>query len=300
MKKKCYILFLLFSVLFLLAGILGPLIINFIRPIQYSRKIQREPERIISTAPNLTEILFALGLDKQIIAVSDNCDYPPKAMNKPKIGTFFNPGKETIVSYKPDLVISLWFAEQKRIAESLNHLGIDVVTIKLEKLNELIPAIERIGKATNRQKQAKQISEKISSQIEQTRLNYAGKERPKILFVVQKEPLRVAGTKTFINQLIELAGGQNTIGPTPMMYPQMGSENLFLCDAEVIIHSAMNKENMEKEEQTAKQFWEKYPELPAVKNNRIYVIDPDTTLRLGPRLPDGIELIASLIHSDKK
>lgn len=113
--------------------------------------------------------------------------------------------------------------------------------------------------------------------------------------MVQTEPLRVVGRNTFINELIELAGGENAIGPTIQQYPQIGTEELLTCGAEVIIQSAMGN-NIERQQRIAQTFWGKYPNLPAVKNNRIYVVKPDTILRLGPRLCQGIELIARCLY----
>ncbi|MBN1795784.1 MAG: ABC transporter substrate-binding protein [Sedimentisphaerales bacterium] len=303
MKRILYIIYFLIAIVALAAVILfiGSKYLSTINNnfnIQNTEKNDKTPQRIVSLAPNITEILFALGLDGQIVAVSNNCDYPPSAADKPKIGTFFNPGTEAIVSYKPDLVITLWFKEQKTVADSLSRLGINVVTVKLEEIDELTGAIIKIGKAAGRQNKAEDLAKTISSEIQKTSRKYQDMDKPKVLWLVQNEPIRVAGRKTFINEIIELAGGQNAAGPTPMQYPQLGSENLLTCGAEVIIHSAMNKNNMEQERQTARQIWKKFPDLPAVKNNRIYVIDPDTTLRLGPRLPQGLKLIAELIHSD--
>jgi len=269
------------------------------KPVKNVEKNDNAPQRIVSLAPNITEILFALGLDSKIAAVSNNCDYPPEALDKPKIGSFFKPGVEVILSHKPDLVITLWFAEQKSVAGSLKRLGIDTVTVKLEEVDELIPAINKIGKAAKCPQKAEDLAHKINNEIQKVREKYRSGNKPKVLWLVQNEPVRAAGKKTFINEIIELAGGQNAVSSTPMQYPQLGSENLLTCGAEVIIHSAMNPDNMEKEKNDAEKIWMKFPNLPAVKNNRINVINPNTTLRLGPRLPEGIKLIAKLIHSEK-
>jgi len=305
MKKLLYIIYIVATIAliaFVLLYIKGDLLeeLKQISGTDVSNEQKQQPQRIVSLAPNITEILFGLGLGDKVVAVSNNCDYPPKALDKPKIGVFFKPGTEAILSYKPDLVITLWFAEQKAVANSVSRLGIDTVTIKLETIDELIPAIKKIGKAAGRPQKAENLAQKINNEIQGVSQKYQGDKKPKVLWLVQNEPVRVAGRKTFINEIIELAGGQNAVVPTPMQYPQLGSENILTCGAEVIIHSAMNKDNMEKEKQDAAKIWSKFPQLPAVKENRIYVIDPDTTLRLGPRMPQGIEMIASLIHSDKK
>ena len=257
-----------------------------------------KPTRIVSLAPNLTEILFALGLDEEIAAVSNGSDYPPEAAKKSKVGTFWQPNTEAIIASKPDLVITLWFEQQKSVADSLNRLGYEVLTLKIEKIEELLTAIQNIGTATGCRQRSDELAENISTQLDDLKSKLSLTNKVKMLWVVQVEPLRVAGRNTFINELIELAGGENAIGPTISQYPQIGTEELLVCGAQAIIQSAMGKSNISEQQQAAETFWSKWSSLPAVKNNRIYVVEPDTTLRLGPRLPQGIEIVARCLHPD--
>jgi len=108
----------------------------------------------------------------------------------------------------------------------------------------------------------------------------------------------VAGRNTFINELIALAGGENAIGPTIAKYPQIGEEEVFASGVEIIIQSAMGAGDIPAQQQAAEKFWGRWRNLPAVKNKRIHVVNPDTILRLGPRLPEGIELVAGYLHPD--
>jgi iron complex transport system substrate-binding protein len=118
----------------------------------------------------------------------------------------------------------------------------------------------------------------------------------RVLWVVQAEPVRAAGRSTFVNELIELAGGENALGPTIQQYPQIGTEELLACGAETIIQSAMGTKDLDRQQQAAEAFWQKFENLPAVKDNRIYVVQPDTVLRLSPRLGQGVELVAQCLH----
>jgi iron complex transport system substrate-binding protein len=258
-----------------------------------------EPTRIITLAPNLTEILFALGLGERIAAVSSDSDYPPEAANKNKVGTFWTPNTEAIIAFKPDLVITLQTRteHQKSVADSLKRMQFNVLTLKLEKIEELLTAIEEIGAATGCKKRADELAKDIGRQLNNLQ-ELTSANKVKVLWVVQVEPLRVVGRNTFINELIELAGGENAIGPTIAQYPSISSEELLACGAETIIQSAMGTDNIAGQQQAAEAFWSKFAALPAVKNNRIYVIEPDTTLRLGPRLPQGVEAVARCLHPD--
>jgi len=254
--------------------------------------------RIVSLAPNLTEILFALGLGERIAAVSNDSDYPAGAAEKKMIGTFWQPNTEAIIASRPDLVVTLSFEQQKSAADTLNRLGYKVLTLKIEKIEELLAAIVKIGAATGHQPQAAQLVKNTRDRINDLQSKLNSTNKVKVLWVVQVEPLRIAAPNTFINQIIELAGGKNAIGPTIGQYPQISTEELLRCSPEVIIQSAMGSSNISAQQHAAQAFWSKWPNLPAVKNKRIYVVDSDTTLRLGPRLPEAIELIAHCLHPD--
>lgn len=254
------------------------------------------PERIVSLAPNLTEILFALGLGEKVIAVSNNCDYPPEAAGKPKVGTFWQPNTEAIIAAKPDLVVTLWFEQQKAVADTLSRIGLNVWTVRIEEIAHLYTAIGKIGEASGCEEWAEQLVRSIRGRMDELRSRFATAEKVKVLWIVQTEPLRVAGRDTFVNQLIELVGGENAIGPTVQQYPPVGTEELLNCGAEVIIQSAMATGDIEQQQTAAEAFWSRFAPLPAVKNSRIYVVQPDTMLRLGPRLPAGAETIARCLH----
>jgi len=275
---------------------------------QYSNKTQnkvlkpnsidfpKRPNRIVSLAPNLTEILFALGLDKKIIAVSSDSDFPPEAANKKKIGTFWQPNTEAIIAAKPDLVITLSSEQQKAVANSLQRLGYTVSVLKIEKIDDLWSAIQAIGTVTGCKRKANELVEYLKNQVNELKNKYSFANKLKVLWVVQPEPLRVAGRNTFVNELIDMMGGENAVGSTIAQYPQIGSEELLVCGAEVVIQAAMSEANIHQQQKAAEAFWMRYPNLPAVKNNRIYVVNPDIVLRLGPRLPQGLKTIANCLH----
>lgn len=255
-----------------------------------------EPERIVSLAPNLTEILFALGLDEKIVAVSSDSDWPAEASDKTKVGTFWQPNTEAVIASMPDLVITLWFEQQRAVADTLRRLEFNVLTLKIERIEELLSAIRKIGAATGSSQRADELIEDIEEKIDNFRSKLDLADKAGVLWVVQAEPLRVAGRNVFISEIIELAGGENAVGPTIQRYPQISTEQLLVCSPDVIIQSAMGTAGIERQQQAAEVFWSRFENLPAVRNKRIYVVDSDTVLRLGPRLCQGIELIAALLQ----
>ncbi len=252
--------------------------------------------RIVSLAPSLTEILFALGLDEEIVGVTIFSDYPPAAAEKPKVGSFWTPNIEAVVAARPDLVTTLGFNQHKRFAERLERIGYNCLTADIEKVSDLFRVIGEIGVATDRQRQAEELVASIESRL-QTLSDIVGtEEKVRVLWIVQREPLRVAGRDTFVNEMIELAGGENAIGPTIHKYPPIGAEQVIASRAEVIIEPSMGREDLDAQRQEANRYWSKFGNLPAVANDRIYVIPGDTVSRLGPRLYEGTETIAKCLR----
>jgi len=253
---------------------------------------------IVCLSPNITEIVFALGLADKVAAVSSDSDWPSEAKEKKTIGTFWDPDIETIISCKPGLVITEDFAQQKNVADSLDRTGIKVLSLKIDTIDQMLDAIKKIGEAAGKKEEGEKLAGKISEQIKSLKQRFGTEQKPKVLWIVQPEPLRVAGRKTFINEIIETVGGENAIGESIQQYPQIDTENALLSGADVIIQSAMDKKNIAAEQAAAEKHWSSIKRLPAVKNGRIYVVDPDLVLRLGPRLPEGIEMIGNLLHPE--
>jgi len=256
------------------------------------------PRRIVSLSPNLTEITFALGLGDRVVAVSNNCDWPAETKHKPKVGTFWQPNVEAIIAVKPDLVVCESFPQQKEVAATLSRVGLNVLSLRVETIDELFSAIAQIGHAADCSTSAERLAADVNDRLSQIRAMCSPAKKVKTLWVMQTEPLRVAGVNTFVNEVIELTGGQNAIAPTIDQYPSIGTEEILSCGAEVIIQSAMGTEDIPKQQAAAEKFWSKFANLPAVKNKGIYVIDPDMVLRLGPRLPQGTQTVARLLHPE--
>jgi iron complex transport system substrate-binding protein len=254
------------------------------------------PQRIVSLSPNLTEIVFALGLGDKVVGVSSDSDWPIEAKQKPKMGTFWQPNIEAIIAAKPDLVVCESFLQHKEAAETLKRSGINALSLRVESIEELYSAILSIGQATSCPNTAETLAANIKNEIAQIRAKSSSAKKVKVLWAVQTEPMRVVGVKTFVNEIIDIAGGQNVVAPTGDQYPAVGTEAIMTCGAEVIIQSAMGTEDIAKQQETAEKFWNRFANLPAVKDKKVYVIEADTVLRLGPRLPDGVMMVAKLLH----
>ncbi|MBN1391841.1 MAG: cobalamin-binding protein [Sedimentisphaerales bacterium] len=255
-------------------------------------------QKIVSLSPNLTEIVFTLGLGEKIVGVSSDSDWPAEAKAKPKMGTFWQPNTEAVIAAKPDLVVCEKFLQQQETAQALKRAGLNVLSLRVETIAELFGAIRSIGKAADCSEKAEQLAASIKEQLDQIKGESSLQKKVKVLWVIQTEPIRVAGVNTFVNEIIELAGGQNAIAPTGDQYPSISTEEIIGCYAEVIIQSAMGTEDMAKQQEAAEKFWDRFQNLPAVKDKRIYVINPDTVLRLGPRIGEGAQAVAQCLRQN--
>ncbi|MEJ2700969.1 MAG: helical backbone metal receptor [Sedimentisphaerales bacterium] len=254
--------------------------------------------RIVSMAPNLTEILFALGLDKEIVGVTAFSDYPPAARQKNKVGTFWQPNVEAVVAARPSLVLTLAIPGQKNLAERLSRIGYNCLIVKIDAVDELFAAIEKIGTVTGKQREADEVVNGIQRKLKALSALVETTGKVRVLWVVQREPLRVAGRNTFVNEIIEMAGGENAIGPTVYQYPPIGAEQVIACRPDVILEPDMGQQDLSAQQANALQYWSKFRNVPAVANGRVVVIPGDTVSRLGPRLYEGVEMIARCLKPD--
>jgi iron complex transport system substrate-binding protein len=255
-------------------------------------------QRIVSLSPNLTEIVFSLGLGDRVVGVSSDSDWPAEAKTKIKVGTFWQPNTESIIAVRPDLVVCETFLQQNETAQALRRAGLNVLALRVESIDELFAAIRSIGQAAGCSEKAEQLAAGIKEQLDQIRESSSSLEKVKVLWVIQTEPVRVAGVNTFVNEIIEVAGGKNAIAPTGNQYPSISTEGIIGCNAEVIIQSAMGPEDLTKQQESAERFWGRFPNLLAVKNKRIYVINADTVLRLGPRIGEGAQAVAQCLRQN--
>ena len=251
--------------------------------------ISREPKRIVSLAPSNTEILFALGLDSRIVGVTKYCNYPAAAKKKPKIGDRAI-SVETLISLKPDLVLAHGMLNEQAIHSVEDH-GFTVVAFDPKTIDEVTRDILLIGRITNREKQAVQITKRISSAkalVKQKACDL--KTKPKVLVAVQADPLWAAGPKTFIDEMIRLAGGVNAAADAKPGFNAFSAEAAVWRNPDVIIGTT----NGDKQVFT-RGLWK---DTNAARSGRIYEADPDLLVRPGPRLADGILLIARMANPD--
>ncbi len=248
----------------------------------------KRPVRIVSLAPTITEILFAIGLDSKIVGVTAFCNYPPKAKTKTRTGGLIDQNFETILALKPDLVIAM--PCHSGTVSKLRGLGVNTLTIRNETVNDLLDAIARIGKATGRAAAAEKLADKLRSDLRAVHVSLPDSERPRVMLVVGRNPgtlqsIYVSGKNTFFNELLETAGGTNIFGDIEMKYPQPSLEEIVSRNPQIIIESIVGAKSTPKNISRIAAEWNALGDVDAVKNHRIYIWTEDYVSIPGPRLP---------------
>jgi len=254
--------------------------------------------RIVSLAPSVTEIIFALGSGDSLVGVTDRCDYPPGAKGIEWVGGFGTPNVERLLTLSPDLVVAAGL-ERSEVAEVLRQSGIRVLDVRIRNLQELFDAIRQIGEAVNRPQQAESVVAHMRAELEAvTAQNGTAlrRQRPKVFVEIGDHPLMTAGGASFLDDLIARAGGVNVAHEISQAYPTINPERVIEWDPEIIIVVRMGRPGDAAVQMSRRIGW---ADISAVKNGRIIDdIHPDLLLRPGPRLIDGVKAMAVRLRQD--
>jgi len=259
--------------------------------------IDKIPQRIVSHVPSITETLFALDLGERVVGVSDYCNYPPEAGLKPSVGNYFNPSIETIIAQDPDLVITDGYSEG--LIPQLESLGVTCVVIDPKDMDGILKDIELLGRITGAEGRAREVIKSMRDRI--LRVTTAAEDAPRVRVFYTFATTNLsnpwtAGPGSFADSLITMAGGENIAANAQSAWVQFSIEALCHADPEVILVDASHGTAvMSEEELRAHPAWR---ELTAVKQGRVYIIDGDLVNRSGPRIVQGLEEIAKIIHPE--
>ena len=254
--------------------------------------VPNEPHRLVSLAPNITEIVYALGLGDELVGDTDYCDFPPEAKNKPHVGTMVNPSLERIVALKPDLALGTPEANRRETADQLERLGIPLYGVTASTLAGTLASIEDLGRILGRVAEAKSLVGEMQARIDRVEKRIEGQPKPKVLFVVWYRPLITVGPNTFIADVIRAAGGipigENLKGE----WPRLTLEELLPENPDVILLPKTESFSPSMDELQSLPGWK---DLRAVKERRMYFVS-EAIERPGPRLVDALEELAGVLH----
>ena len=259
--------------------------------------ISEVPERIVSFGPSITEILFALGLADEVVGVTDFCDYPEEAKGKPKVGSSFSPLIEKVVELEPDLVLTV---EHKQFNSELNGLGITFAILDPEDVNSILDTIRLAGEVTGKAAEAERLVQDMEKTISDVSTRVKGASRVKVFFMVDGTDLNMpwtAGAGSFMHDIITMAGGENIAASVVDDYVQLSIEEIVDAEPDIIVIQTMTggMPTVSAEELEEHLIWR---QLSAVQQGNVYFIDGDIVSRPGPRIVQGLEEMARIIHPE--
>jgi iron complex transport system substrate-binding protein len=256
--------------------------------------LAKPARRIISLAPSVTEILFAVGLDAEVVGVTTFCDYPPQAKSKPKIGSSI-PNLEAILGLKPDLVIGNQDFIRPDVLAKLDQLAVPVFLLAPKTIEDILGHIHTVGRLVGHEKDARFVVDGVRERLVEIRHRMAPVRPVRVFYVVNTDPLISVGPASFIHQMLHAAGGENIAARATAAYPKVSLEEVLRRDPEVIIFPVGTTEGIPEAEQ---QRWRKWKALSAVAQDRLYQVRAELVNRPGPRVIDGVQLLARLLHPD--
>jgi iron complex transport system substrate-binding protein len=252
------------------------------------------PTRIVSLVPSVSEILFALGAEARLVGVTDFCDYPPAARGKPSVGGMVNPNLEVLLTLRPDMVVATTEGNREETFAQLKRLGIPTYLVAAHQLRDVTVLVTRLGELTDRRAAAAMLVARLEGRIEAVRKAVAPFPRPRVLYVLWPEPLIVPGREALVTELIRLAGGDSITAADADAYPRYSLEAAVAKAPEVILlanHGASSGP-------IDRERWQRLTDLPAVRAGRLHSVDGSLLHRYGPRVVDGLEQLARVLHPE--
>lgn len=256
--------------------------------------LAKPPDRIVSLAPSVTEMVFALGAGDRVIAVTEFCDYPSEVAQKPKIGGT-RPSLESLVALKADLILTPRAFIDPALIDRLDQLKISTYVMEAKTVEDVLSHLHTLGRILERASAATQLVSEMRRRIRHIKERTATLPRPRLLYVLNSQPLMTVGPGSFIHQLIELAGAENIGAVTGQAYPRISMEEVLKQNPDVIIFPVGDSEGIPELEQ---QQWERWQGINAVRTRRLYQIDSRLVDRPGPRIVEGLERLAGLLHPE--
>jgi iron complex transport system substrate-binding protein len=249
-------------------------------------------KRIVSLAPSVTETLFAVGAGEEVVGVSELSDFPPEARQRDRVGSYLKPNVEAVIAHRPDVVIAVPTPGNREAVESLVDLGVRVVVVdEGPTLDDIYVSIDKIAAAAGRRASGRELVARLRDQVDTVRRRVASLPRVRALMIVGEDPLIAVGDRNLLDELLGLAGGKNVAAGLGR-WPRLSVEFLIKSAPEVIIDSSMGDE-ADREDSLYGGLG-----LGGASRGRVRRIRIDEVLRPGPRVAQGLEVLARLIHPE--
>ena len=254
--------------------------------------------RIISLVPAVTEMIFALGAGSYVVGVSSFDKFPPEVSKIPQIGALLDPNLDRILSLKPDLVVL--YHSQTDLQTQLKRASVPWYSYRHAGLTDVTETLRSVGTRIGRQEQAQQLATQIESKLAALRTRFGSGQRPRTLVVFGRESFALrgiyaSGGRGFIHDMLTVAGGDNVFADVQREAVQATTELILARRPDVILELRADPMTAE-EERKERATWNQLAAVPAVRSGRVHIITDPRTVIPGPRVVEGVEVIAERLH----
>ncbi len=252
-------------------------------------------KRIVSLAPNLTEIVYALAEGDRLVGDTDYCDYPAEANNKPRVGGPVNPNLEHVVALMPDLVLATKAINRRETVDALTRIGVPVYVTDPHSVDDVIASIERIGKVLDADKNAALLTEGLRERLSALDRRIAGAAPRRVLFVVWSDPLISVGSGTFIADALRRAGARSVVDASAE-WPRINFEEIVRLQPEFLVFASEHHTDTQ-HALNSLRMRPGWRDLDALRRGNIVIVS-DAINRPAPRMVDAVEELARAFHPE--
>ncbi len=261
------------------------------------KNLSAEPDagnisRIVSLSPSTTETIYALGALASLVGRSRYCDYPPEVTKLPEVGGYVDPNLEAILALRPDLVIGARGPAGRRIDDTLRAKNIATFFPPTESIADVLAMIRALGDRIGRHDDGERVASGVTADLAEVARRNVLVSKPRVLLLFGIAPIVAAGPKSFGDEIIACAGGRNVVAEGDT-YPMLDIEAVAGLDPDVIVDAAVAEEHGAQRITKTSSGWN---HVRAVRNDRVVSIADEVVLRPGPRIAQGVELLARAIR----
>jgi len=254
-------------------------------------RLAQPARRIISLAPHLTELLFAVGAGDKLVGAVAHSDYPEAAKKIPSVGGYNSIDLETIVAMKPDLVVAWQSGNSTRQLEELKRLGLTVFINEPRHLQDIPATAIRLAQLAGSGDRGRKFAASYTQTLAQLREKYRGKKTISLFYEIWNQPLMTVNGKHLISDVMHLCGARNVFADAPTLALEVSVESVLFAAPQMIVAGGMGDRRPQWLED-----WRHWKQIPAVKHHQLYFINPDIIQRHGPRILQGVKTLCAQVE----
>ena len=254
--------------------------------------LDQPAERIVSLAPHITEVLFAIGAGDRVVGATQHSDYPEEAASIARVGGYSRIDLERVIELEPDLVIAWRSGNSTAQIERLRDLGLTVYVSEPRHFDGVASGMRRMARLAGTRDHGEAAADAFLERMEALRAEYAHRPPVRVFYQVWEQPLMTVNDDHLIAQAVEVCGGENVFGHLNRLVPRMDREAVIDADPEVIIGGGMGEDRPDWVEA-----WEEWPHLVAVQRDNLFFVPPSLLQRHTPRIAEGTEMMCEMLET---